>query len=231
MKILNLNLWNYNDFDERKSKIIKFIQKHNPDIVTFQEVRDDLRFNTKGNNQAKQLNKILGFKHFIFRKTMDVNKVNNTPNNPNCFEGVAILSNIPILKIKKKKLIQHHDDKFTRGILSVKIKNSKLKDIFVVHYSPNDLFSKLHLQETLDYAKKLNINPLIIGDFNVRYPKIIYDLIDKNYACSRQIKRYVSYPPARYTLDYFLIPKKIKLKSFDCLGSNISDHKALLLEI
>lgn len=231
MKILNLNLWNYNNFDKRKSNIIKFIKNHNPDIVTFQEVRDDLRFNSKGNNQAKLLNKILGFKHCIFRKTMNVNQINNTPKNPDCFEGLAILSNIPVLEVKKKKLKQYPDDKFTRGILHIKIKNNQLKDIFVVHYSPNDLFSKLHLQETLDYAKKLDIKPLIIGDFNIRYPKIIYDLIDENYVCSRQIKRYISYPPAKYTLDYFVIPTNIKLKSFECLGSNISDHKALLLEI
>ncbi len=231
MKILNLNLWNYNDFDKRKSKIIKFIQKHNPDIVTFQEVRDDLRFNSKGNNQAKQLNKILGFKHCVFRKTMDVNQVNKTPKNPDCFEGIAVLSNIPVLEVKKKKLKQHPDDKYTRGILSIKIEDNNLKNILVVHYSQDDLFSKLHLEETLSYAKRLNINPLIIGDFNIRDPKIIYNLIDKEYVCSRQIKKYISYPPAKYSLDYFLIPKKIKLKSFSCLGLNISDHKALLLEI
>jgi endonuclease/exonuclease/phosphatase family metal-dependent hydrolase len=44
-------------------------------------------------------------------------------------------------------------------------------------------------------------------------------------------KRYLSYPPANYTLDYILIPKKFKFKSFDCLGENLSDHKALVAEI
>ena len=58
VKVLNLNLWNYNNFEERKPKIIAFIKKHNPDIIVFQEVRDDLQFNKKGNNQAKQLNEV-----------------------------------------------------------------------------------------------------------------------------------------------------------------------------
>jgi methylglyoxal synthase len=26
-------MWNYNDFDERKPKIIRLIKKHDPDIV------------------------------------------------------------------------------------------------------------------------------------------------------------------------------------------------------
>jgi exonuclease III len=55
MKILNLNLWNYNDFGKRKPLIVDFLKKHNSDIITMQEVRDDLRFNSKGDNQAKQI--------------------------------------------------------------------------------------------------------------------------------------------------------------------------------
>ena len=231
MRILNLNLWNYNDFEKRKPKIVDFIKKQNPDIVTFQEVRDDERFNSKGDNQAKQLNKILGFKHYKFMKTMDVNKVNKRNKNPPCLEGVAILSNISIINVKRKKLKQHPNDKYTRGILCVKIKHSKVKSIFVVHYSPDDLFSRLHLEETLSFAKKQKIKPIIIGDLNVRYPRIINDLIIDQYISSRQIKKYISYPSAKCTLDYALIPKKISVKSFFCLGSKISDHKALLLEI
>jgi len=41
VKVLNLNLWNYNNFDQRKPKIVKLIKKYNPDIVTFEEVRED----------------------------------------------------------------------------------------------------------------------------------------------------------------------------------------------
>ncbi|MFC1698318.1 endonuclease/exonuclease/phosphatase family protein, partial [Nanoarchaeota archaeon] len=188
-------------------------------------VRDDLRYNKKGNNQANQLNKILGYKHCHFIKTMDVNKVNKT-NNPSCYEGLAVLSNVPIINYKRIKLKKHSEDKYSRAILSVKFDNI---NIFIVHYSPDDLFSRLHLQETLDYAKK--IKPLIIGDFNIKDPHTISELIDGDYIISTEIKKYVSYPSENITLDYFLIPKKIKIKSFKCIGSNISDHKAFVLEI
>ena len=55
-KIFDLNLWNYNNFEERKPRIIEAIKQYNPDIIAFQEVRDDLRFNSRGYNQARQLN-------------------------------------------------------------------------------------------------------------------------------------------------------------------------------
>jgi len=44
-KIFDLNLWNYNKFDEWKLRIIEAIKKYDPDIIALQEARDDLRFN------------------------------------------------------------------------------------------------------------------------------------------------------------------------------------------
>lgn len=227
MKILNLNLWNYNNFDERKPRIVDFIKEHNPDIVTMQEVRDDLRYNSEGDNQAFQINKLLKYPHHIFIQSMDVNKVNNL-DNPPCYEGLAILSKTPYLKSKKFSLRQHPDDKFTRAILWVKLKEF---DLFTVHFSPDDLFSKLHLQETLDIAKRNNIKPIIIGDFNIRHPNIVEEVIGDDYISTRSIRKYISYPPANYTLDYALVPKGVEIKKFSCLGNNISDHKSLIVEV
>lgn len=228
MKILNLNIWNYHNFKERKPKIIKFIRKHNPDIVTLQEVRDDLQFNRKGYNQAKQLQEKLGYPFCSFMKTMDVNKVNKTPKNLPCFEGVAILSKFPMTKIVKKKLKKHQKDEYTRGILHARIND---KDIIVVHFSPNDLFSKLHLKETLKYAKQKRIKPIIIGDFNIRKKQILKLFLPKNYISSSNIKKYISYMPAKYTLDYIIVHRNLHFKSFSCIGTGLSDHKALLAEI
>jgi endonuclease/exonuclease/phosphatase family metal-dependent hydrolase len=227
MKILNLNLWNYNNWEERKPLIADFIEKRNPDIITMQEVRDDLRFNPKGNNQAKQINNLLNYPYFKFIKTMDVNKVNNL-DNPPCYEGLAVLSKHPIIKSQKFALKKHPEDKFTRAILWVKIKDL---DLINVHYSPDDLFSKLHLEETLEFAKRNNIRPVIIGDFNIRHPNIVEEVIGTEYVSTRSLKKYISYPPAEYTLDYALVPKGIELKSFSCVGNNISDHKSLIIEI
>ncbi len=231
MKILNLNLWNYNNFEKRKPLIVKFLQEQDPEIITFQEVRDDRKYNSKNNNQGQQINKLLKYPSLKFIKTMDVNKVNKKKGEPPCFEGVATLSKYPFTKSKRFKLKQHHDDKFTRAILWTKLKNI---DIFNVHYSPNDLFSRLHLEETFSIAEDLNIHPVIIGDFNIRYPNIVEEAIHKygnNYISSRTIKNYISYPLEEYTLDYILIPKHIRINSFSCVGNNLSDHKALILDI
>src|SRR3989344_9682137 len=104
MKILNLNLWNYNNFDSRKSKIIKFIKKNNPDLVTLQEVRDDIKFNKKGNNQAKQLNRELNYPYYEFYPVTDKRKERPKKYKNYCIEGIAILSKFPILKVERKKL-------------------------------------------------------------------------------------------------------------------------------
>jgi len=224
-----LNLWNYNNFKERKPKIIKFIQKINPDVITLQEVRDDLRFNSQENNQVEQLNEELKYEFLSYIKTMDVNKVNNRTENPACFEGLAVLSKFPIIKSEKIKLKQHKDDKFTRAILHTKIKVDKIIDLFVVHFSPDDLFSKLHLEETLEFAKK--IKPIIIGDFNVRKEGVVSELASKDYLVSSDIKDYISYLSENYILDYILVPKEYKFKSFNCIDSKIFDHNVLISEV
>ena len=227
MKILNFNLWNYNNWEERKPLIVDFIKKHNPDIITMQEVRDDLRFNSKGNNQAKQINNLLNYPYLKFIKTMDVNKVNNL-DNPPCHEGLAVLSKYAFVKSQKAPLKKHPNDKFTRAILWTRINDL---DLINVHYSPDDLFSKLHLEETLKFAKKEKIKPIIIGDFNIRHPSIVEEAIGTDYISTRSIKKYISYPSAKYTLDYALIPKEREIKKVSCIGNNISDHKSLIIEI
>lgn len=239
LKILNLNIWGYNKFDKRKKLIVDLIKKENPDVVAFQEIRDDSRFNKKGNNQLLQLNELLKYPYSCFAEAMDVNQVNKNLNdplydasNPRVREGVALLSKFPLISHKRKKLKQHPNDKYTRAILCAKLKYKNKKiDVFVVHFSADDLFSKLHLEETLKYAKNKKINPIIIGDFNIRYPEILNKVIGKDYTSSRQIKNYISYPPAKYTLDYILIPKMYKFRKFYLINNKVSDHKAIVGEI
>jgi len=231
VKILNLNLWNYNNFEHRRPKIIKFIKKQNPDVIVLQEVRDDPQFNKKGDNQAKQLNRELGYPHLVFYPVTDKHKERPEKYKTYCMEGIAILSRFPILKIEKRKLKKHEEDIYTCGNLYVRIKAQKIFDLIAVHFSNRDLFSLLHLIETLKYIKKKKIRPMIVGDFNIRHPDYLHDLTEENYKSSMQYKRYLSYPPANYTLDYILIPKNFKFKSFHCLGNGLSDHKALVADI
>ena len=230
-KIFDLNLWNYNNFEERKPRIIEAIKQYNPDIIAFQEVRDDLRFNSRGYNQARQLNTKLSYKYFAFMKTMDVNKVNNRLQNPDCIEGLAVLSKYPITKVIRKKLVQHDNDRHTRGILYVNIKAKNDIEVCVVHFSPNRLFSKLHLEETLKYLKKNQLSPIIIGDFNIDDQRIIAGLAAKDYRISTKVCACITLPETMRTIDFILLPKKYKYKSFYCTGTDLSDHRALVAEV
>ena len=231
VKILNLNLWNYNEFNTRKPKIINCIKRQNPDIIAFQEIRDDIQFNKKGDNQAKQLNRELKYPYYEFYPVTDKRKERPEKYKNYCIEGTAVLSKFPILKVEKNKLEKQEEDRYTCGNLYVQIKAEKIIDIIVVHFSNTDLYSLLHLLETLKYIKEKKIKPIILGDFNIRHPDWLHDITEEEYLSSMKYKKYISYPPAKYTLDYILIPKKFKFKSFDCLGENLSDHKVLIAEI
>jgi len=231
IKILNLNIWNYNNFEERKPKIVKFIKKHNPDIITFQEIRDDVRFNKKGDNQAKQINRELGYKYYCFYSVSDKRKERPEKYQHECVEGSAILSKLPIIKVEKKKLKKHKDDIYSCGNLCVKIKAKKIIDIVVVHFSNSNYFSLLHLLETLKYVNDKKINPIIIGDFNMYESDVLNSLTEDKFVSSMKYKKYLSYPIKKWTLDYVLIPKKYRFKSFECSGNDLSDHKALVAEI
>jgi len=232
IKIFNLNIWNYTNWEERKPKIIQEIKKENPEIVAFQEIRDDVKFNKKGNNQAKQLNEELNYPHYVFSPITDKRKERPGKYKRRCIEGMAILSKYPILSYKKFILKKHEDDIYTCGFLEVKLKiDNKKIDILNVHFSNNEYFSLLHIFETLKYIKNNKLNPIIVGDFNFYESEILNDLVKENFVSSIKYKNYLSYPLRNWTLDYILIPKKFKFKSLKCLGKGLSDHRALACEV
>lgn len=242
IKVLSLNLCNYHNFEERKSRIVNFIKKISPDIVAFQEVRDDLRYNSIGDNQAKQINRYLNYPYLDFVETMNINQVKNMPNEPACTEGLAILSKLPILKTAKKILKKQPNDKFTRAIMHVRLMSDKTIDILNVHFSPGMQFAKLHLEETLKFSRALGTNQVILGDFNMPNPEIIKEMAH-DYHVSTDVKEYISYCPKENikkdkvhnpkpcTLDYILIPKNHRFKYFNCIDEDLSDHSALIAEI
>ncbi|MDP7521004.1 MAG: endonuclease/exonuclease/phosphatase family protein [Candidatus Pacearchaeota archaeon] len=232
IKILNLNIWNYTNWDKRKPKIAKFIKKYNPDVVFFQEIRDDTKFNKKGDNQAKQLNRELNYPSYVFYSQTDKRKERPGKYKRFCIEGTAILSKFPIIKTEKEMLTKHKNDKYNCGNLFARLRvKNKFVDIINVHFSNSEYFSLLHLLETLKQVEKKKIKPIIAGDFNMHEYKVLHDLTKEDYESSMNYKKYMSYPLRKWTLDYILIPKKYKFKSFECAGKDISDHKSLIAEV
>lgn len=229
IKIMTLNIQNYYNFKDRKPKIILLIKKYDPDIVALQEVRDDRLKNQKGMDQAKQLNGDLKFEHFKFLPTMDMNKIKGITDAPPCYEGIAILSKFSFSS-EEILLKKHKEDKYTRKVLiaNVQVHNKKIV-FFVVHFSPNDLFAKLHTEEILSYTK--NLQPIILGDFNIKYAQKIKELAEKYDYISSAEYEYISYPADNCSYDYILIPKTFSFLKFECVAGEVSDHKALFAEI
>lgn len=229
IKIITLNIHNYHDFIQRKPKIISLFRKYNPDIIALQEVRDDRAKNKAGMDQAKQLNRALNFEYFKFLRVNNRNKIKRLMDVPSCYEGLAILSKFPFSS-NKIILKKHKDDLYYRKVLVASVQvGSQIIPIWVVHFSNNDLFASLHAEETLIHAK--STQPIILGDFNIKYPAEIKKLAEKNNYISSSNYKYISFPEDNCSYDYIFIPNKYSFLSFECISEEVSDHKALFAEI
>jgi endonuclease/exonuclease/phosphatase family metal-dependent hydrolase len=229
LKILTLNIHNYHNFKIRKPKIIALIKKYDPDIVALQEVRDDRAKNEEGEDQAKQLNDLLQFKHFIFIRSCELNKAKGLTNLPSKFEGLALLSKFPF-SYEEFKLIKQDDDKYNRKVLQSTITIGTQKvPIWIVHFSNSDTFAALHIKETLKHAE--SIQPIILGDFNIKYPEQIQKLAKENNYISSSDYNYISFPEDNCSYDYIFIPTKFTFSQFECIEEEVSDHKALFANI
>jgi len=227
LKIMTLNIHNYHDFEERKPRIIKTIKKYDPDILALQEIRDDESKHPE--NQASQLNKKLKFDHLRFLPTMDMNKVKRLQGRPMCKEGIALFSKYPFTA-RAIPLQQHRDDKHTRKILDATVSfHGKRLRVFVVHFSPNDLFARLHAQQTFALAR--NPQPILLGDFNIKKTQELRPFIKKYGYSSSLSFNYRSYPADNCSYDYIILPKGMKFEKFLCLRERLSDHRALFAKI
>jgi endonuclease/exonuclease/phosphatase family metal-dependent hydrolase len=230
LKLFDLNIALYNDWEERKPRILELIREQKPDIVTLQEVMDDAKYNRYGDNQAKELAKELGFKHCAFYLSGNLQKESSQWfGDRRCRAGEAILSRYPLRNVAKKRLKRQPTDKHYRGIVYAEVKVAGVwRSVIVVHFSNDNILSLLHMKEVLAYAKKKNIYPVIVGDFNIKNTNDILALTPKDFTLSYAIKKYVSYPSKGETLDYIMLPKGLGFRSLECLGNNLSDHKALV---
>ena len=229
LKVITLNINNYNDFSRRKQKIIALIKRYAPDIVALQEIRDDLSKNKAGMNQAKHLNDGLGFPYMAFLPAMDVNAAKGIKGMPACYEGIALLSKFPFSS-KEITLARQEQDKYARKVLvaTLEVFGQRLA-IFVVHFSTNDLFARLHAEETLAHAK--NSQSIILGDFNIKHPGEIKKLAEQHGYISSGEYLCVSYPADKCNYDYIFIPKTLSFARFECIYEEVSDHRALFAEI
>ena len=234
IKLLSLNIFRYyQDWETRKLKILKFINEVNPDIVFLQECFDDSRHNKLGDNQGIQLNKELGFNSCLFSVAEKIKSEGGKDIDVPAYDGLCVLTNLPITKKKDIMLKQAEDDKHIRIVQNIVVeKNNQNINIFHTHFSNRDDLARNHLIETIEIAKQEPNFPIILGDLNIRIPEDTIKFSSEEYKSSWEIEKYISFPSKGETLDYALIPKKnYTFDKISCLGEDLSDHKALLITL
>ncbi|MBU2639126.1 MAG: endonuclease/exonuclease/phosphatase family protein [Nanoarchaeota archaeon] len=233
MKILTLNLYRYyENWEKRKNLIVKYIQEQNPGIIFLQECFDDARYNTPKNNQAIQLNKKLNYKECVYDIAEKLCTEREKPITASVFDGLGCLSRFEIIEKNKISLKKSKDDKHFRIIQRFLFKINKKKFLFYhTHYSNRDGWAREHLKETIQLANKEKLQPIIVGDLNIRLTEDIQKFTKSKYLNSWEIKDYISYPSEEEVLDYVLIPKTMKFINILCDKDGLSDHRPLVVEI
>jgi len=234
LKILSLNIFRYyQNWEARKSKIVSFIKEVNPDIVVLQECFDDSRYNEGGDNQGIQLNKELSFENCIYSIAEKLSSEGGSPIDVPVYDGLCVLTKLPILHYEDIGLMQANDDKHTRIIQKVTLsKEGENFTIFHTHFSNRDDLAKTHLREAVNLAKKEESLPIILGDLNIKIQDDIIDVAGNDFDISWFVKKYISYPSKEETLDYVLLPKHdFNFEHISCLGEDLSDHKAIVTDI
>ena len=233
LKIISLNTWNYHEWSNRKTKFINFFKQENPDIILFQEINDDTRYNNPINqNLANEINNELKypicktFFHTIFDGTTKKDLGTHS-----YMQGIAILSKKKISIIKHHILHKEKEDKYKRGIVIFKIDQEKEIHMVNLHFSNNREFASKHWEETKKVIANLKIRPVFVGDFNIFKEDFVNTKLPVNYSATYLEKPYISYPCENQTLDYVVYPKEITIKEFLCPEINISDHRPLIFEI
>lgn len=234
LKILSLNLFRYyQDWEKRRVKIIEYIKEIGPDIVVLQECFDDSRHNELGNNQARQLNKDLKYRNCIYSKTEKLKSEAGKEVHAEVYDGLGFLTNFSIISKKDISLPRAEGDKHTRIIQSITLEKGGEKFVlYHTHFSNRDFWAKPQLEETMRQAEKELITPIILGDLNIKSSGDLLDTARKGYVNSWHEKKYLSFPKDNETYDYILLPRgKWKFEKIVCEKGDLSDHKALSVEI
>ena len=118
IKLMDLNIWNYNaPWPRRRDLIVAELKREQPDVICLQETRSDFRHNEGGRNQARQFAERLGC-HYVYQRGMLY-----CPPPLRVEEGVSILSRHPILEWNSRPLPRTSDpaDRHQRVLLRATI--------------------------------------------------------------------------------------------------------------
>ena len=183
LKILNWNIWNYNQHWNIRLKLLIFeIKRLNPDIITFREVRfsEIEEHLTKFNNfhQVEDLVEELNhlYPYFSFKPAMsyETNIFKLIKNSIRNEEGLAVFCKFPIIDLKYLLLSRnlYNFNSHQRIMIHATIIHDKIINIFNTHLSLEEEMIYQNSNNILHYINDSNIaNPsiLLTGDLNTEF--------------------------------------------------------------
>lgn len=227
-KIMSLNLWGYEDWNNRKDNIVSLLNYERPDVIALQEVRL-LHDSPMQISQSNFITKVCGLPYYVFAPTY-----RRTNLKSDVSHGLAFYSKYPINSVEIYHLKQGEGfkEKCSALIISLEI-NGKAVDICNVHFGNTDKESDLHIKEFIGFLKHRGLRPIIMGDFNIiNIDNYLGTSLLAGYVSSSQCLNYVSMPKINNRLDYIIAPEaKYKMSEVRCSEAYVSDHRALFAEI
>lgn len=221
--LLSLNLAGYKDWSKRQAAIVAALNQVGADIVLLQEVRYDPSISLL--NQAEFINSLLAVPYEY--SVSDICRFYAPSIGEPYREGLAILSRLPLHNPETLALTKAPDDKHTRIVQSVDVAIDGVScGLTNVHFS-NNQYSTSQLKEVIDILGNRNKSNLIAGDFNILDINTQRSLFEDNYTVSTDITAYISFPSENATLDYILLPNKLRYISVKTV-EGLSDHNGIL---
>jgi endonuclease/exonuclease/phosphatase family metal-dependent hydrolase len=164
VRLMTLNIWNYNKpWKERRRIISELIMHTDPDVVCLQETRHEFRFEA-GSGQGEQIASLTG-RHATSRAAQVYWPF------PRLDEGLTILTRVSPERVMIEELSQVPDeraDENRRICLGVTVTegNSKI-DVFNTHFSLGVRARLLNARETYSFLSRQAAGPaLLFGDLN-----------------------------------------------------------------
>ena len=162
MKITTLNLRGFFDWSDREENIVNYLKEAQSDVIFFQEA---VYLPSESNySQPSLLNQKLryGYEH------VSIPRLQDSPHYPEYREGLAVISNHPIVKSEVLTLKKQPTDEHQRIVQFIDVFTKGRIEKFVnLHLSLSDEFSRPQLEELLGILKSRDEKRIITGDFNM----------------------------------------------------------------
>lgn len=230
LTITSLNLQGFEEWEERKPRILEYLSKVSPDVIFFQEAV--FLPSESPHNQAQLLNQTLGYPFEV----STISRLQVGVEHPVYREGLALLSKYPISSSDTLSLKKEDTDEHNRILQMIDIVvGGTIVRLGNIHFSITDFtdFATPHLKETLEILKSRHEKRILIGDFNLTYLEDSENLWGDDYKATT-IVPYITYPtwhegPKR--TDYALIPNEYEFGSIKVSEDGLSDHRALTIVV